>query len=87
MAKKINSNSSSEIGAENGKGNTNSPESSLLKFLPLAYHHSHFLDASLNLTSFFTMAFFRTSLFYTAVLFWIMAPLKSNPTLTCTCNL
>jgi len=28
-----------------GEGNTNSPELSLLKFLPLAYHHSHFLAA------------------------------------------
>jgi len=26
-----------------GEGNTNSPELSLLKFLPLAYNHSHFL--------------------------------------------
>jgi len=26
-----------------GYGNTNSPELSLLNFLPLAYHHSHFL--------------------------------------------
>jgi len=26
----------------------------LLKFLPLAYHHSHFLAAILDFTSFFT---------------------------------
>jgi len=32
----------------------NSPELLLLKFLPLAYHHSHFLTATLDFTSFFT---------------------------------
>jgi len=42
---------------KHGEGNTNSPELSLLKFLPLAYHHSHFLAATLDFTSFFTMAF------------------------------
>jgi len=36
-----------------GEGNTNSPELLLLKILPLAYHHSHFLAATLNFTSFF----------------------------------
>jgi len=41
-----------------GEGNTNSPELSLLKILPLAYHHSHFLAATFDFTSFFTMAFF-----------------------------
>ena len=35
----------------------NSPELLLLKFLPLTYHHSHFLAATLDFTSFFTMAF------------------------------
>jgi len=40
-----------------GEGNTNSPELSLLKILLLAYHHSHFLAATLDFTSFFTMAF------------------------------
>jgi len=40
-----------------GEGNTNSPELSLLKNFPLAYHHSHFLVATLDFTSFFTMAF------------------------------
>ena len=30
----------------------NSPELSLLKFLPLTYHHSHFLAATLDFTSF-----------------------------------
>jgi len=39
------------------EGNTNSPELSLLKFLLLTYHHSHFLTVTLNFTSFFTMAF------------------------------
>jgi len=35
--------------------NTNSPELSLLKFLSLAYHHSHFVVATLDFTSFFTL--------------------------------
>ena len=30
----------------------NSPELSLIKFLPLTYHHSHFLAATLDFTSF-----------------------------------
>jgi len=33
------------------EGNTNSPELSLLKILPLAYHHSHFLAATSHLFS------------------------------------
>jgi len=32
--------------------NTNLPKLSLLKFLPLAYHHSHFLAAPLDFTYF-----------------------------------
>jgi len=43
-----------------GEGNTISPELSLLKSLPLDYHHSHFLAATLDLTSFFTTAFLGT---------------------------
>jgi len=39
---------------KHGEGNTNSPEFLLLKILPLAYHHSDFLAATLNFTSFFT---------------------------------
>ena len=31
----------------------NLPELLLLKFLPLTYHHSHFLAATLDFTSFF----------------------------------
>ena len=54
-----------------GGGNTNSPELSLLKFLPLTYHHSHFLAATLDFTSFFTIAFLGVALFFTAWLFWI----------------
>ena len=46
----------------------NSPELSLLKFLPLTYHHSHFLAATLDFTFFFTIAFLRAALFFTA---WI----------------
>ena len=42
----------------------NSPELSLLKFLPLTYHHSHFLVATLDFTSFFTIAFLRAALFF-----------------------
>ena len=46
----------------------NSPELSLLKFLPLTYHHSHFLAATLDFTSFFTIAFLRaTYSFYSLV--------------------
>ena len=41
----------------------NSPELSLLKFLPLTYHHSHFLAATLDFTSFFTIACLRAALF------------------------
>jgi len=50
---------------------TNSPELSLLKILPLANHHSHFLAATLDFTSFFTMAFLEPHTFFTAGLFWI----------------
>ena len=49
----------------------NSPELSLLKFLPLTYHHSHFLAATLDFTFFFTIAFLRAAHFFTAWLFWI----------------
>ena len=49
----------------------NSPELSLLKFLPLTYHHSHFLAATLDFTSFFTMAFLGATPFFTAWLFLI----------------
>jgi len=47
-----------------GEGNTNSPELSLLKFLPLAHHHSHFLAATLEFTSFFTTAFLGAADFF-----------------------
>ena len=42
----------------------NSPELSLLKFLPLTYHHSHFLAATLDFTSFLTIAFLGAALFF-----------------------
>ena len=42
----------------------NSPELSLLKFLPLTCHHSHFLAATLDFTSFFTIAFLRAAHFF-----------------------
>ena len=47
-----------------GGGNTNSPELSLLIFLPLTYHHSHSLAATLGFTSFFTIAFLGAALFF-----------------------
>jgi len=47
-----------------GEGNTNSPELSVLKFLPLAYHHSHFLAATLDFPSFFTTAFKQAAHFF-----------------------
>ena len=51
----------------------NSPELSLLNFLPLTYHHSHFLAATLDFTSFFTLqlAFLGAAPFFTAWLFLI----------------
>ena len=36
----------------------------LLKFLPLAYHHSHFLAATLDFTSFFTTTFLGAAYFF-----------------------
>jgi len=49
---------------KNGESNTNSPELSLLNFLPLAYHHSHFLAATLDSTSFFTTALLVAAHFF-----------------------
>ena len=49
----------------------NLPELLLLKFLPLTYHHSHFLAATLDFTSFFTIAFLRAAHFFYSWLFWI----------------
>ena len=50
----------------------NSPKLPLLKVLPLTYHHSHFLAATLDFTSYFIIAFLRAALvFFTAWLFWI----------------
>ena len=49
----------------------NSPGLSLIKFLPLTYHHSHFLAATLDFTSFFTTAFLGAAPFFTAWLFLI----------------
>jgi len=51
-----------------GEGNTNSPELSLLNFLPLAHYHSHFLAATSDFTSFFTTAFLGATHFFTAEL-------------------
>jgi len=47
-----------------GEGNTNSPELLLLKYLPLAHYHSHFLAATLDFTSFFTTAFLGAARFF-----------------------
>ena len=46
------------------KRHQDSPELLLLKFLPLTYHHSHFLAATLDFTSFFTIAILRAVLFF-----------------------
>ena len=43
---------------------------SLLQFLPLTYHHSHFLATTLDFTSFFTIAFLRVALFFFFLLFF-----------------
>ena len=50
----------------------NSPELSLLTFLPLIYQHSDFLATTLDFTSFFTIAFLRAAFFFysLAVLFF-----------------
>ena len=60
-----------ECGSQKGCGEKrceiaakNLPELSLLKFLPLTYHHSHFLAATLDFTSFFTIAFLRAAHFF-----------------------
>jgi len=47
-----------------GESNTNSTELLLLKFLPLAYHHSHFLAATLDFTSFFATVFLGAAHFF-----------------------
>jgi len=47
----------------NSRVKTNSPELSLLKFLPLIYYHSHFLATNLDFTSIFTLAFWGLTLF------------------------
>ena len=56
----------------------NLPELLLLKFLPLTYHHSHFLASTLDFTSFFTIAFLRAAHFFTAWLFWIRYSLQGD---------
>jgi len=48
-----------------GEGNINLPGLSLLKFLLLTYHHSHFLAATLNFTS------FHNDLLGGCTLFWL----------------
>ena len=57
-----NNNNSGEFCAK-AKRHQNSPELLLLKLLPLTYHHSHFLAATLDFTSFFTIAFLKAALF------------------------
>ena len=56
-------NNSGEFCAK-AKRHQNSPELLLLKFLPLTYHHSHFLAATLDFTSFFIIAFLRAALLF-----------------------
>ena len=52
-----------------GGGNINSPESLLLKFLPLTYHHSYFLAATFDFTSFSPWLFWRLHPFYSLAVF------------------
>jgi len=52
-----------------GEGYTNSAELLLLKFLPLAYYHSHFLATTLDFGSFFTTAFLGAAHFFYSWLF------------------
>jgi len=66
-----------------GEGDTNSPELSLLKFLPLAYNHSHFLAATLISHLFSQQHSWGPHPFFTAGLFWI----KYNFTLLFLANL
>jgi len=56
----------------------NFPELSLLKFLILTYHHSHFFAATLDFTSFFTMAFLGAVHFLQLGCFWIRLPYIIN---------
>jgi len=49
----------------------NSPEFLLLKFLPLAYHHSHFLATTWIPHLLFTKEFLGATPFFTAGLVWI----------------
>ena len=44
----------------------------VIKILPLTYHHSHFLAATLDFTSFFTIAFLRATHFFLQLgCFWL----------------
>jgi len=52
MSTIINNDNSGEFLVKCGEGNTNSPKLLLLKFLPLAYHHNHFLAITLGFTFF-----------------------------------
>ena len=57
---------------KHGEDNTDSSELPLLKSLPLAYHHGHFLAATLDFTSFFHDSLLgAASAFLAARLFWI----------------
>jgi len=53
MAKKFNNNIILvNLMSNPGEGKINSPESLLLNFLLLTYHHSHFLATTIDFTSF-----------------------------------
>jgi len=52
-----------------GEGNTNLPKLSLLNFLPLAYHHSQFLAATFDFTSFFRNSLLGAAQFYSWAVF------------------
>ena len=59
MAKNFNNNNSGEFVFA-----LNSPELLLLNFLSLTYHRSHFLAATFDFKSFFTLAFLGAALFF-----------------------
>ena len=69
MVKIFNNDNSGEFCAKTKRHQIHLKKLSLLKFLPLTYHHSHFLAATLDFTSFFTIAFLGAALFFTAWLF------------------
>ena len=56
-----------------------SSELSLLKFLPSTYHHSHFLAATFDFTTFFPLLFWMATPFYSQDVFVQISLLFANP--------